>query len=182
MHEPVNVLMVVVDANGAFYVLLEGMEDPLMRYSLPMFTHLLYLTESRCAAVNNIKCWLVGEEVILWSKDAVTSLASQPVSRTVQVCSVEEALAREQERGNCMHTLITNCSSHADAARSIGAHSVLVGASDSAADVGARIVSEVVRVRKVRLPDSACRQPELELQARGTRARLTTCRQNSRAC
>ena len=103
------------------------------------------------AALNVLKCWLDDEDVVLWTKDAVSSVGSQPVSQAVQACSVDEALSRTQQCVDGTHTLITRCSGHADAARSLGAGYVLVDAGDTVPDVAARIVTQLVASKKVRI-------------------------------
>jgi hypothetical protein len=110
------------------------------------------LTKRHRAALRNLECWLVDEEVVLWKKDASSSLTTQAVSHGVTACcTLEDVLATEKTRGNCICMFLTQSRCHADDARSLGALSVLLGECDSTAHICATIVSEIVRVRKARL-------------------------------
>ena len=62
---------------------------------------------------------------------------------------MHEVFGVAKEHVDDTRTLITRCSGHADAARSLGACPVLVDASDTAPDVAARIVTQLVTSRKV---------------------------------
>jgi hypothetical protein len=89
---------------------------------------------------------------VLWTKHACSSLHGQPMCQQVKAsCTLKDALATENQRSTYSCILFTQSRSHADDARSLGAHSGLLSTYASAMDIGAAIVSEMVRVKKVRL-------------------------------